>query len=117
MTIEYGWKCPSCGAVMAPWQKACVNCSGNSNSSPITMKEDKVVVAPNQSPYEQAPWWANPNVYWEVTCGPKTGDPIGFTSVTTSKNPNCTITAWNKNTPKTSTSDLKNSLKSAGINT
>lgn len=28
-TIQYGWKCPACGAVMAPWQNTCVNCSGH----------------------------------------------------------------------------------------
>ena len=26
--VQYGWKCPSCGAVMAPWKHSCVNCSG-----------------------------------------------------------------------------------------
>ena len=26
--IQYGWKCPICGAVMAPWQSVCINCSG-----------------------------------------------------------------------------------------
>ena len=26
--VQYGWKCPSCGAVMAPWQSSCINCLG-----------------------------------------------------------------------------------------
>ena len=26
--IQYGWKCPSCGAIMAPWQNSCINCIG-----------------------------------------------------------------------------------------
>ena len=55
--VEYGWRCPSCGAVMAPWQKACVNCSGNNNSSPITMKDNRVVIEkPKTVDYEPAPW-------------------------------------------------------------
>ena len=29
--IQFGWKCPECGAVMAPWQSTCVNHHGNSN--------------------------------------------------------------------------------------
>jgi hypothetical protein len=27
--MSKGWECPKCGAVMAPWQKVCVNCTGN----------------------------------------------------------------------------------------
>ena len=26
--IQYGWKCPTCGAIMAPWQNSCINCIG-----------------------------------------------------------------------------------------
>ena len=29
--VQFGWKCPECGAVMAPWQSTCVNHHGNSN--------------------------------------------------------------------------------------
>ena len=29
--IQFGWKCPECGAIMAPWQNTCVNHHGNSN--------------------------------------------------------------------------------------
>lgn len=29
--IQFGWKCPECGAIMAPWQNICVNHHGNSN--------------------------------------------------------------------------------------
>lgn len=25
---QTGWKCPQCGAVMAPAEKACINCKG-----------------------------------------------------------------------------------------
>lgn len=24
--VAYGWKCPVCGSVMAPWQNCCVHC-------------------------------------------------------------------------------------------
>lgn len=24
--IVYGWVCPKCGSVMAPWQNCCVHC-------------------------------------------------------------------------------------------
>lgn len=24
--VAYGWKCPVCGSVMAPWQNYCVHC-------------------------------------------------------------------------------------------
>lgn len=90
--IQYGWKCPSCGAVMAPWQVKCVNCSGDR--------------APSQQPitYEPAPWWANPNYHWDITCN--------STSAQKSNNPNVTVTAWN-NAPSTNT--LQNALKSTKI--
>lgn len=51
MNIQYGWKCPSCGAVMAPWQNSCVNCSGEKQSTPnIT-------------------WTSTNPSQWEITCG------------------------------------------------
>ena len=31
MNVQYGWKCPECGAVMSPWQNCCINCSGRHN--------------------------------------------------------------------------------------
>lgn len=110
MTIEYGWKCPSCGAVMAPWQKACVNCSGNSNSSPITMKDNRVVIEkPKNVEYEPAPWWANPMFHWDITCQQGTGVPFSQSTITTAKsNPTTFTNTINK---------LKDNLKSIGINT
>lgn len=27
----YGWKCPVCGSVMAPWQNCCVYCKPKEN--------------------------------------------------------------------------------------
>ena len=29
--IIYGWKCPVCGSVMAPWQNCCVYCKPKEN--------------------------------------------------------------------------------------
>lgn len=40
MNIQYGWKCPECGAVMSPWQNCCVNCSGRHNYT-ITCDQSK----------------------------------------------------------------------------
>ena len=91
--IQYGWKCPSCGAVMAPWQNRCVNCSGGSGtptSIPVSQPE-----------YEPAPWWTNPQYHWDITCN---------TTATTKNDSN--MAAWN-NTP--SMNSLQNALKSAKI--
>ena len=55
--IQFGWKCPECGAIMAPWQNTCVNCTGK-NQSPIeyhtatpniTIKPDEITNVPNIS--------------------------------------------------------------------
>lgn len=27
--LKKGWECPKCGAVMSPFTKACINCTGN----------------------------------------------------------------------------------------
>ena len=27
--MKQGWVCPECGAVMAPWVTACINCTGD----------------------------------------------------------------------------------------
>ena len=40
MNIQYGWKCPECGAVMSPWQNCCINCSGHHNYT-ITCDQSK----------------------------------------------------------------------------
>ena len=42
MNIQYGWKCPSCGAVMAPWVENCVNCKGDR----ITIKAEDIEIKP-----------------------------------------------------------------------
>ena len=59
--IQYGWKCPSCGAIMAPWQNSCVNCCGS--------------YEPRCTPEVTWPT-GNPNPWWnQVTCK-ATGDTI-----------------------------------------
>lgn len=40
MNVQYGWKCPECGAVMSPWQNCCINCSGQHNYT-ITCNQNK----------------------------------------------------------------------------
>ena len=39
--IQYGWKCPFCETVMAPWQETCVNCRGKviTEAKPSTEKD------------------------------------------------------------------------------
>ena len=89
--IQYGWKCPSCGAVMAPWQSSCINCCGS------------------HEPY------CRPNITWQST-----GDPNPWwnqiTCSATSKSEDTATTAWNA-TPATPTNNsLKSAMKSHGIN-
>ena len=43
--MRYGWKCPSCGAVMAPWVESCINCKGDK----ITVKAEDIVFRPMNS--------------------------------------------------------------------
>lgn len=77
--IQYGWKCPVCGAVMAPWQNSCVNCS----------KKD---YTPPHIDYEPVPWWANPQFHWDITCQKDYN-----TVCSSDKFNNTTITASNTN--------------------
>ena len=95
--IQYGWKCPACGAVMAPWQSSCVNCYGN----------QKVTVGDGW--WDTKPTWD----YTKVTC-----DSI---NVATSKdNGTSTVTTYNTNAPTTKTlspqENLKEAIKSARLN-
>ena len=97
---QYGWKCPACGAVMAPWQSSCVNCFGN----------QKLTVGdfPNGW-WDTKPTWD----FTKVTC-----DNI---NVATSKdNGTSTVSAYNINIPTTKTlspqEKLKEALKNTGLN-
>ena len=88
LPIQYGWKCPSCGAVMAPWQNSCINCSGTyqpSCSPSITWGD---------STKTSEPWWH------QVTC--KSGDTI--------------TTAWNSANTTPTDNSLKSAMKTHGIN-
>lgn len=90
LPIQYGWKCPSCGAVMAPWQNFCINCSGS------------------HEPY------CGPSITWHST-----GDPIPWwdqvTCSATSKSED-TITSWNSANTTPTNNSLKSAMKSHGIN-
>lgn len=92
--VEYGWKCPSCGAVMAPWQSSCINCTGK-----------------NQRPIEYHT--ATPNITIQSTTAPNTTTWANSLSncITTDKTINCTLTA------ATAQDKLRTTLKSIGINT
>jgi len=88
--IQYGWKCPSCGAIMAPWQNSCVNCIGTQITATPTITWDSTEVP--------KPWWWN-----QVTCD-------------TGKSKETITTTWSSaNTTPTSNS-LKSAMKSHGIN-
>lgn len=90
LPIQYGWRCPSCGAVMAPWQSSCINCSGTYQPSCTPM------ITWGDSTKAPEPWWNH------VTC------------CDASKNSECTVTAWSSG--NTTSNSLKNALKSNGIN-
>jgi hypothetical protein len=86
--IQYGWKCPSCGAVMAPWQSSCINCCGSHEPycSPSITWQSTGDPNPN-------PWWN------QVTC--KSGE---------------TTTSWNSANTTPTNNSLKSAMKSHGIN-
>ena len=57
--IQFGWKCPECGAIMAPWQNTCVNHHGNSNP--------QITNVPNIT--------TTPDISWTtITCNSNTPD-------------------------------------------
>ena len=93
-----GWRCPHCGAVMAPWQPSCINCTGK-NQRPIeyqtdipniTIKSDQITTAPN-------------TITWASSLG---------NCITTDKTIDCTLTS---NAATTAQNKLRATLKSAGI--
>ena len=89
--IQYGWKCPSCGAIMAPWQNSCINCIGT------------------HEPY------CGPSITWHST-----GDPIPWwdqvTCNATSKSGDTITSAWNGANTTSVDNSLKSAMKSNGIN-
>ena len=93
--VQYGWKCPVCGAVMAPWQNACVNCPGKTTTT---------------INYEPIPWWANPYYKWNITCNTQTGSITTGTSSGDNTISNITTTS------NTLQDKLKDCLKTAKIN-
>ena len=80
-TIQYGWKCPACGAVMAPWQNTCVNCNRH-----FTIGDRD---------------WYTPGITWsqtQVTCD-------------SNPNITTTPTAYNVHVPCTPTSNISVNYK------
>ncbi len=92
-----GWRCPHCGAVMAPWQPSCINCTGKSQR-PIEYH----TAAPNIT-IQSGKTNATPNtITWASSLD---------NCITTDKTINCTLTS---NTI-TAQDKLRTTLKSAGI--
>ena len=58
--IQYGWVCPKCGKVMAPWCSEC-NCS---YSSPKITCDDEVPA--DWLKDMTGSWWEKPNATWEI---------------------------------------------------
>lgn len=88
--IQYGWKCPSCGAIMAPWQNSCINCIGTQITATPTITW--------HSTGDPAPWWH------QVTCE------------TTSRSGDTITTAWNSANTTPTDNSLKSAMKTHGIN-
>ena len=82
--VQYGWKCPCCGAVMAPWQNTCTNCVGGFNKWTVTCGGDTT-----------------------------TGNPVNVQDYTTthSKDNFTTITCSNTNIDSIIGSDIKTNLE------
>ena len=75
-SIEYGWACPRCGRINAPWKSQC-DCSGKTYWYPTW-----------EGPYYDE-WWKH------VTCAPETTwkapSSVCSSDSTTKQNPNSTI--------------------------
>ena len=69
--MQYGWVCPKCGKVNAPWKDSC-NCHLNTPYTPPN--------TPTPTPFNPMPYWPQaPEVgdvpgWWQY--GPKCGKPI-----------------------------------------
>ena len=92
---EYGWACPRCGRINAPWKSQC-DCTGNIYQYPTW-----------ERPYYDE-WWKH------VTCTPETTWKAP-SSVCTSDSNTCKVdsktTAWNANSAmETGGSDYWNSI-------
>lgn len=90
--IQYGWKCPECGAVMAPWQSICVNCNGKYNT---TITSSSITVEPQKQSIPNS-------ITWTSSLG---------NCITTDKTIDCTLTS----NATTTQNKLRTTLKSAGI--
>ena len=94
-SMEYGWACPRCGRINAPWKSTC-DCSGNTYWYPTW-----------ERPYYDE-WWKH------VTCAPETTWKAPSSVCTSDSNTykdNGTTTAWSANSAmETGGSDYWNSV-------
>ena len=102
--IEYGWECPRCGKINAPW---ITSCDCNQNWS-ITWTANKLNVKPNQTWHENKEWWKeitchddsilnNPTTYQVGGSDYRTGDTyVNVSGAQSNKvESNSVTTAWN----------------------
>ena len=57
---NYGWICPKCGQVMAPWYPTCTKCSGNPTITKPYIGDDDWWKKQDDN------WWTRPNATWEI---------------------------------------------------
>ena len=106
MIPQYGWKCPECGAIMAPWQNTCVNCQGK-NSLQITC--DKINGIDWSKGWQSGDWITTTTASPNIT--------LTNTSSTSNTIPTTSTITLNANSLKDNPINIKTQLKSKLSNT